>query len=245
MSPRASVPWLNYLLGLLCVGAIVAAILVVGPASGSQTTVTRTAKAARRGRAVDGVGQRQPAGRQPAQSRLQDERHSHQHLCDPGTARHRGPAARRHSTRRAPKSPSNRPRPPCSRPKPTSPRRKKPTAKPRPARAAQRPARRPPPPRWQRCKRLDGRHYGLGARGHDNARRQLDLARLRRARRQLPVLQQHQLQRQRRPRPPREPSHTTAPSSKTTAPGSRRDEIRLRRLVVQGKRTAPRRPKRP
>jgi multidrug efflux pump subunit AcrA (membrane-fusion protein) len=43
---RATRPWFNYLLGLACVGAIVAAILVVGPASGSQTAVTRTAKAA-------------------------------------------------------------------------------------------------------------------------------------------------------------------------------------------------------
>ncbi len=43
---RATRPWFNYLLGLVCVGAIVAAILVVGPASGSQTAVTRTAKAA-------------------------------------------------------------------------------------------------------------------------------------------------------------------------------------------------------
>src|ERR1700731_3045580 len=43
---RATRPWLNYLLGVVCVGAIVAAFLVVGPASGSQTAVTRTAKAA-------------------------------------------------------------------------------------------------------------------------------------------------------------------------------------------------------
>jgi multidrug efflux pump subunit AcrA (membrane-fusion protein) len=46
MTERTGRPWLNYLLGLLCVGAIVAAILVVGPASGSQTATTRTAKAA-------------------------------------------------------------------------------------------------------------------------------------------------------------------------------------------------------
>lgn len=46
MTERTGRPWLNYLLGLLCVGAVVAAILVVGPASGSTTTVTRTAKAA-------------------------------------------------------------------------------------------------------------------------------------------------------------------------------------------------------
>jgi multidrug efflux pump subunit AcrA (membrane-fusion protein) len=46
MTARTGRPWLNYLLGLLCIGAVVAAILVVGPASGSQTTVTRTAKAA-------------------------------------------------------------------------------------------------------------------------------------------------------------------------------------------------------
>jgi multidrug efflux pump subunit AcrA (membrane-fusion protein) len=46
MTPRATRPWLNYLLGVACVGAIVAAFFVVGPASGSQATVTRTAVAA-------------------------------------------------------------------------------------------------------------------------------------------------------------------------------------------------------
>jgi multidrug resistance efflux pump len=46
MTERTGRPWLNYLLGLLCAGAVVAAILVVGPASGSTTAVTRTAKAA-------------------------------------------------------------------------------------------------------------------------------------------------------------------------------------------------------
>ena len=46
MTPRATRPWLNYLLGVACAGAILAAILVVGPASGSQATVTRTAIAA-------------------------------------------------------------------------------------------------------------------------------------------------------------------------------------------------------
>jgi len=45
-TPRATRPWLNYLLGVACAGAILAAILVVGPASGSQSAVTRTAKAA-------------------------------------------------------------------------------------------------------------------------------------------------------------------------------------------------------
>jgi multidrug efflux pump subunit AcrA (membrane-fusion protein) len=45
-TPRATRPWLNYLLGATCAGTILAAILVVGPASGSQSTVTRTAKAA-------------------------------------------------------------------------------------------------------------------------------------------------------------------------------------------------------
>ncbi|HEY3866423.1 MAG TPA: HlyD family efflux transporter periplasmic adaptor subunit [Solirubrobacteraceae bacterium] len=46
MTQRTSVSWLVYVLGALCAGAIVAAFLVVGPASGSQTAVTRTAKAA-------------------------------------------------------------------------------------------------------------------------------------------------------------------------------------------------------
>jgi multidrug efflux pump subunit AcrA (membrane-fusion protein) len=46
MTERTGRPWLNYVLGLLCVGAIVAGILLVGPASGNQTAATRTAKAA-------------------------------------------------------------------------------------------------------------------------------------------------------------------------------------------------------
>jgi multidrug efflux pump subunit AcrA (membrane-fusion protein) len=46
MTKRTRASWLVYVLGALCTGAIVAAILVVGPASGSQTTVTRTAVAA-------------------------------------------------------------------------------------------------------------------------------------------------------------------------------------------------------
>ena len=46
MTERTTRPWLNYLLGAACVGAILAAFLVVGPASGSQSTVTRTAVAA-------------------------------------------------------------------------------------------------------------------------------------------------------------------------------------------------------
>ena len=85
---------------------------------------------------VSGSGNLQAA--QPAQPRLQDERHGHAHLRDPGTAGRRRASCWRRSTRRAPKSRSNRPRPPCSPPKPTSPRRKKPTAKPRPAPAAAR-----------------------------------------------------------------------------------------------------------
>jgi HlyD family secretion protein len=46
MTERTRASWLVYVLGALCTGAIVAAILVVGPASGSQSTVTRTATAA-------------------------------------------------------------------------------------------------------------------------------------------------------------------------------------------------------
>ncbi len=63
MTKRTGSPWLNYLLGLLCVGAIVAAILLVGPASGSTTAVTRTAKAAEGvvQSTVSGSGNLQPA----------------------------------------------------------------------------------------------------------------------------------------------------------------------------------------
>ncbi|HTC60750.1 MAG TPA: biotin/lipoyl-binding protein [Solirubrobacteraceae bacterium] len=63
MTKRTGSPWLNYLLGLLCVGAIVAAILLVGPASGSTTAVTRTANAAEGvvQSTVSGSGNLQPA----------------------------------------------------------------------------------------------------------------------------------------------------------------------------------------
>jgi multidrug efflux pump subunit AcrA (membrane-fusion protein) len=47
MKERSSASWLVYALAVLCAGAIVAAILVVGPASGSQVSVTRTATVAR------------------------------------------------------------------------------------------------------------------------------------------------------------------------------------------------------
>ncbi len=47
MTERKGASWLVYALGALCAGAIVVAVLVVGPASGSQATVTRTATAAR------------------------------------------------------------------------------------------------------------------------------------------------------------------------------------------------------
>ncbi|HWX86887.1 MAG TPA: biotin/lipoyl-binding protein [Solirubrobacteraceae bacterium] len=62
MTERTGRPWLNYLMGLLCVGAIVAAILVVGPASGSQPPA-RTAKAALGvvQSTVSGSGNLQPA----------------------------------------------------------------------------------------------------------------------------------------------------------------------------------------
>src|ERR1700678_1472117 len=46
MTERTSASWLVYVLGALCTGAVGAALLVVGPASGSETAVTRTAKAA-------------------------------------------------------------------------------------------------------------------------------------------------------------------------------------------------------
>ncbi len=60
---RGRHPWLNYLLGLLCIGAIAAAILVIGPASGNQTATTRTAKAALGvvQSTVSGSGNLQPA----------------------------------------------------------------------------------------------------------------------------------------------------------------------------------------
>ena len=61
MRTRAS--WLVYVLGALTAGAIVAAILLVGPASGSQTSVTRTATVAQGvvQSTVSGSGTLQPA----------------------------------------------------------------------------------------------------------------------------------------------------------------------------------------
>ena len=63
MTERTGRPWLNYLLGLLCVGAIVLAILLIRPASGSTSAVTRTAKAAEGvvQSTVSGSGNLQPA----------------------------------------------------------------------------------------------------------------------------------------------------------------------------------------
>src|ERR1700677_855497 len=46
MTERTGASWLVYALGALCAGAIVAAVLLVGPASSSQATVTRTATVA-------------------------------------------------------------------------------------------------------------------------------------------------------------------------------------------------------
>ena len=43
---RTRAPWLIITLGALCAGANVAAILLVGPSSSSQATVTRTATVA-------------------------------------------------------------------------------------------------------------------------------------------------------------------------------------------------------
>jgi multidrug efflux pump subunit AcrA (membrane-fusion protein) len=46
MTERTRGSWLLYALGALCAGAIVAAVLLVGPSSSSQASVTRTARAA-------------------------------------------------------------------------------------------------------------------------------------------------------------------------------------------------------
>jgi HlyD family secretion protein len=63
MSERAKAPRLIYALAALCAGAIAAAILVIGPASGSQATVTRTATVAQGvvQSTVSGSGTLQPA----------------------------------------------------------------------------------------------------------------------------------------------------------------------------------------
>ncbi len=46
MTEQTRASWLVYVLGALCAGAIVAAVLLVGPASGSQHSPTRTARVA-------------------------------------------------------------------------------------------------------------------------------------------------------------------------------------------------------
>ncbi len=65
MTERTRASWLVYALGALCAGAIVAAVLVVGPASGSQASVTRTATVARGvvQSTVSGSGTLQPASK--------------------------------------------------------------------------------------------------------------------------------------------------------------------------------------
>jgi multidrug efflux pump subunit AcrA (membrane-fusion protein) len=62
MTERTGASWVVFALAALCAGAIVAAILVVGPASGSQSTVTRTATVARGvvQSTVSGTGNLQP-----------------------------------------------------------------------------------------------------------------------------------------------------------------------------------------
>jgi multidrug efflux pump subunit AcrA (membrane-fusion protein) len=47
MSERTRASWLVYALGALCAGAVAVAILIVGPAAGSQPTATRTATVSR------------------------------------------------------------------------------------------------------------------------------------------------------------------------------------------------------
>ncbi len=63
MTERTRASWVVYALGALCLGAIAAAILVVGPASGSTSTVTRTATVAEGvvQSTVSGSGNLQPA----------------------------------------------------------------------------------------------------------------------------------------------------------------------------------------
>src|SRR5665213_2332316 len=63
MSERTRASWLVYALGALCAGAVAGAILVVGPASGSQPTATRTATVAQGvvQSTVSGTGNLQPA----------------------------------------------------------------------------------------------------------------------------------------------------------------------------------------
>jgi multidrug efflux pump subunit AcrA (membrane-fusion protein) len=47
MTKRTGASWIVYVLGALCAGAIVAAVLLVGPASSSTATITRTATVSR------------------------------------------------------------------------------------------------------------------------------------------------------------------------------------------------------
>lgn len=63
MSNRTRASWLVYVLGALSAGAVVAAILLVGPAPASQSTVTRTATAAQGvvQSTVSGSGNLEPA----------------------------------------------------------------------------------------------------------------------------------------------------------------------------------------
>ncbi len=64
MNERTRASWLVYVLGALCAGAVAAAVLVVGPASGSQSTAaTRTATVAQGvvQSTVSGTGNLQPA----------------------------------------------------------------------------------------------------------------------------------------------------------------------------------------
>ncbi len=63
MTERAAVPWVVLALGALCAAAILAAVLLVGPATGSQSAIARTATVARGvvQSTVSGSGNLQPA----------------------------------------------------------------------------------------------------------------------------------------------------------------------------------------
>src|SRR5580658_1687848 len=63
MTNRSGTPWLNYLLGALCIGVITTAFLVVGPSSQSATAKSRIVKV-QQGvvqSTVSGSGNLQPA----------------------------------------------------------------------------------------------------------------------------------------------------------------------------------------
>ena len=90
MTTHTRASWLVYVLGALTAGAVVVAVLVVGPASGSQASATRTATVAKGvvQSTVSGSGTLQ--ARDESRRQFRHERNAYGGLRERRRPRHRG-----------------------------------------------------------------------------------------------------------------------------------------------------------